>query len=110
MLALMLESNGIGLASSQVGIHKRFFVGVIDDSYGVFFNPRFESLVSVKTPMSELCLSLMVPHMVRRYERIRAIWTNWNGTEVSVELSGQNAQMWQHECQHLDGIPFSKMK
>jgi peptide deformylase len=111
MVCLMLAGNGIGLAGPQVGIHKRLFVGMIDDNYGVYFNPAWRPLpMGHLVPMDELCLSLMVPRIIMRYDRVEFSWTNWSGVRIDMMLSGQNAQMVQHECSHLDGIPFSRMK
>ena len=111
MVCLMLENQGTGLSANQVGIHKAFMVGMIDESYGVYFNPRWIALpFGNLVPMNELCLSLMIPRVIMRYDRIEATWTNWSGVEVRMMLSGQNAQMFAHECDHLAGIPFSKMR
>jgi len=90
---ISVETKGLGLAASQVGIDARFFVTAWGE---VFVNPR---VVETGRPVrsTEGCLSLPgVTAQVGRWNHIRlADGRVYNGTRALVV---------QHEIDHLDGI------
>ena len=58
MVDLMHDADGVGLAATQVGILRRFFVCTLDGEDHVFVNPVVTSLGSETETDSEGCLSL----------------------------------------------------
>jgi len=110
MLALMHEVEGIGLAAPQVGIPWRLFVTrQPDDHEGdggqVFVNPTIEVLDPTPVEDIEGCLSLPgIEVTVRRAEGIRLMATTLDGDAVTEDRCDHFARVYQHECDHLDGI------
>lgn len=116
MSETMYESNGIGLAATQVGIDKQLVV--IDVTYKKDDEDEYEKnpLVMVnpviiektdKLVFEEGCLS--VPDYraeVERYGQIKVKYNQLNGEEVAVEADGLFAICIQHELDHLNGILF----
>ena len=110
MLVLMHEAEGIGLAAPQVGVPWRLFVTRHpDDRDGeggqVFVNPTIEVLDSTPVEDIEGCLSLPgIEVTVRRPEGIRLTATSLDGIELSEDRYDHFARVYQHECDHLEGI------
>ena len=110
MLALMHEAEGIGLAAPQVGIPWRLFVTRHPDNREgdggqVFVNPTIEVLDSTPVEDIEGCLSLPgIEVMVRRPEGVRLKATTLDGVVLTEDRCDHFARVYQHECDHLDGI------
>lgn len=108
MLETMYESNGVGLAASQVGVLRRLFVADIrdgDEPY-VAINPRIIKTEGSQTG-SEGCLS--VPGKwgeVERPARLTLEALDRNGTPYTLDAEGYLAVCICHENDHLDGILF----
>lgn len=103
MIGLMHDAEGVGLAATQVGILRRFFVCTLDGEDRVLVNP-------VVTPVGETemdhegCLSLGPVRLpVERAVRVRVEGRDEHGEPVSFELEGIDARVVQHELDHLDG-------
>ena len=117
LLETMYAAPGIGLAATQVNVHKR--VLVVDVSEGrdqplAFINPVIE-LAEGEQERDEGCLS--VPGFfepVTRAEHIRVQALNRDGEPFALEAEGLLAVCIQHECDHLEGKLFvdyiSKLK
>ena len=109
MIETMYAAPGVGLAASQVNVHKRIIVVDVSDerdSPYAFINPTLELLGS-EIETSEGCLS--VPGFyepVKRAERIRARALDRNGDPFELAADGMLAVCVQHECDHLDGKLF----
>jgi len=115
MLETMYKTNGIGLAATQVDIHKK--IVVIDTSYDenggnkkpmYFINPEITNLSKEMNVYQEGCLSL--PNAYDDVERpatctVKAL--DYNGKEFTLDCDGLLATCIQHEVDHLDGILFS---
>jgi peptide deformylase len=104
MLGLMHDAEGIGLAATQVGILRRFFVCSLNDEDRVLVNPTVTPLGSETESDLEGCLSLgpvRVP--VDRATRVRVEAFDVTGEPVTLELEGLPARVVQHELDHLDG-------
>lgn len=104
MLALMHEAEGIGLAATQVGIVRRFFVCSLDGEDRAIVNPRIASAGSVTETDDEGCLSLgdvRVP--VERPIEVTLEAFDLDGNPVRFDLEGMSARVVQHELDHLDG-------
>ena len=109
MLETMYAAPGIGLAATQVDVHKRLLVADVSSDQTdprVFINPVIVEKDGV-TVTEEGCLS--VPgyyEEVERAEHIRVGFLDRAGEEVEAELEGLLAVCVQHEIDHLDGKLF----
>ncbi len=109
MLDTMYDENGIGLAATQVNVHKR--VVVIDisenrDEPMVFINPEIIAK-SGDTEYEEGCLS--VPQGYAKVERAAAVTVkaqNEKGDWFELQAEGLLAICLQHELDHLVGKLF----
>jgi peptide deformylase len=109
MFETMYAAPGVGLAATQVDVHKRLIV--MDVSEGkteprVFCNPEILTLDGVEVS-EEGCLS--VPGVFDEVERaatIRARAQDVTGKSFEVDLDGLAAVCLQHEMDHLEGKLF----
>jgi peptide deformylase len=105
----MYEAPGIGLAATQVNVHKRVLVADVSADKSEPFaliNPVILEKDGV-TATEEGCLS--VPgyyEEVERAEHIRVKYTDRNGDDVEMEAEGLLAVCIQHEMDHLEGKLF----
>jgi peptide deformylase len=109
MFETMYEAPGIGLAATQVDVHKRLLVADVTtdntDPYALI-NPTILEKDGL-TVTEEGCLS--VPgfyEAVERAEHIRVRFLNPEGDEIEMEVEGMLAVCIQHEIDHLDGKLF----
>ena len=109
MFETMYDAPGIGLAATQVDVHKRLLVADVSPDKSdpqVLINPEILEKDGV-TVSEEGCLS--VPgyyEEVERAEHIRVRFLDREGTEVVMEAEGLLAVCIQHEIDHLDGKLF----
>ena len=104
MVGLMHDAEGVGLAATQVGILRRFFVCTLIGEDRVLVNPVVTPVGKDTEVDQEGCLSLgpiRVP--VERAAKVEVEATDENGEPVSLELEGTDARVVQHELDHLDG-------
>jgi peptide deformylase len=109
MLETMYAAPGIGLAASQVNVHKRLLVVDVSQDKSqplILFNP--EILVKDgEIVTDEGCLS--VPgfyESVVRAEQISLSAVNRDGEPFRMDAEGLLAVCIQHEIDHLDGKLF----
>ena len=109
MLETMYAAPGIGLAATQVNVHKRVLVVDVSkdqDEPLVFINPQILEKDGVET-MEEGCLSVPgVYETVERADRIRVRAKDTTGETFEMEADGLKAICIQHEIDHLDGKVF----
>ncbi|MDJ0832786.1 MAG: peptide deformylase [Gammaproteobacteria bacterium] len=109
MFDTMYEAPGIGLAATQVDVHKRLLVMDISEHKNdpmVLINPEILSSEG-EEEMDEGCLS--VPgyyETVRRAEKIRVRAQDQNGEFFELDADGLKAVCIQHEMDHLEGKLF----
>jgi len=109
MLETMYDAPGIGLAASQVNVHRRIIVLDISerrDEPHVFINPTL-TLSGEQIETEEGCLS--VPgyyEPVTRHEQAHVEALDRNGDPLALDTDGLLAVCIQHECDHLDGKLF----
>lgn len=109
MFETMYAAPGIGLAATQVDVHKRLLVADVSSDQSdprVFINPVIVEKDGVAVT-EEGCLS--VPgyyEEVERAEHVRVRFLDRDGDEVETELEGLLAVCVQHEIDHLDGKLF----
>lgn len=110
MFATMYDAPGIGLAATQVNVHKQVVVMDITEDRSqplVFINPRIEILGDATQTYDEGCLS--VPGFYETVERpaaIRVTALDRHGDAFSLEPDGLLAVCIQHELDHLNGKLF----
>lgn len=109
MLETMYAANGIGLAATQVNVHRRLLVADVSEERNdpqVFINPEILARSGV-TMSQEGCLS--VPGYydeVERAQQIRVRALGRDGRPLEAGYDGQLAICIQHEIDHLDGKLF----
>ena len=109
MFQTMYEAPGIGLAASQVDVHKRFMVIAVTEDRSrplVFVNPTITARQGEQV-YQEGCLS--VPGIfadVTRSDVITVEALDRHGKPFSLEADGVLAVCIQHEMDHLDGKLF----
>lgn len=104
MIGLMHDAEGIGLAATQVGILRRFFVFSDEGEDRVLVNPLITAAGAELELSEEGCLSLgpvRVP--VERPTEVTIEGRDASGARVVLELQGLTARVVQHELDHLDG-------
>lgn len=118
MFDTMADVGGIGLAAPQVGVLKRLVIVGFDrsDRYPelkegierkILFNPEIEVLKAPAVGFWEGCLS--VPDMrgyVERVRKIRLKYYDENEEFHDKIIEGFDAVVYQHECDHLDGVLY----
>lgn len=109
MAETMYEAPGIGLAATQVDVHRRIVViDVSEDKSGLtaFINPEILER-SGEQVCEEGCLSVPgVYEKVTRAERVRVRALGRDGRPFELEAEGLLAVCIQHEIDHLDGKVF----
>jgi peptide deformylase len=109
MLETMYLAPGVGLAATQVDVHKRLIVMDVSegkDQPQVFCNPELLAREGVEIS-EEGCLS--VPGIfddVKRAATVRARAQDVTGSTFEVDLDGLAAVCLQHEMDHLEGKLF----
>jgi len=110
MFETMYEAPGIGLAATQVNVHRRLVVIDVSEDKSeplVFINPEAEPLTQELGEYQEGCLSIPgFYEKVCRPERVRVTALDRDGKSFELECDGLLAVCIQHEIDHLDGKLF----
>ena len=110
MFETMYDAPGIGLAATQVNVHKRLVVMDLSEDKSeprVFINPEFEPLTEEMDQYQEGCLS--VPGFyenVDRPQKVKIKALDRDGQPYELIAEGLLAVCIQHECDHLNGKLF----
>ena len=107
------SQDGVGIAAPQVGLNVRVICVMRMDKIGApfesYLNIHIDSLGGNTAVGPEGCLSVP-PYrgMVRRNSKVYISYIQ-PGTlkKVSEEVEGYTAVIFQHECDHLDGILYT---
>jgi peptide deformylase len=109
MAQTMYEAPGIGLAATQVDVHKQVIVVDVSerrDSLVVLINPEILE-ASGASDIEEGCLSVPgIYETLARAERIKVRAQDQNGNPFTLEAQGLLAVCIQHEMDHLKGKVF----
>jgi peptide deformylase len=109
MLETMYTAHGVGLAATQVDVHRRLIVLDVSDTRDqalVFINPELVSAEG-RAPGEEGCLSVPgIYDKLERAARIRVRALDRNGESFEMEAQGMLAVCIQHEMDHLEGKLF----
>lgn len=109
MFDTMREESGIGLAATQIDVHKRVVVMDVSEEQNtprVFINPTITHKEG-STISEEGCLS--VPNnyaKVDRAEKVTVEALDREGKPFTLEAEGLLAICIQHELDHLQGVLF----
>ena len=92
-----------GMAANMIGVRKRVIIVNMGMFDVVMFNPV---MIRKDTPYEteEGCLSLPGVRKTTRYQNIEVEYYDMNWTKQRQKLSGWQAQICQHELDHLEGI------
>lgn len=115
MLDILSDSNGVGLAAPQIGHSIRVLVVASKPTSRypnapqiepiVMINPFFQPLSEIQEKDWEGCLSIPgIRALVPRYKEIKVDYTDINGKQTVIELSGFVSRIFQHEYDHLQGM------
>jgi len=107
MVAIMRDGMGVGLAATQLGILRRLLVFQAgpDSEPTALVNPEIEWLSDEAVVAEEGCLSLPGVSMdVERALHARIGGLDAEGEPMTIEASGLEARVLQHEIDHLDGV------
>jgi peptide deformylase len=109
MAETMYAAPGIGLAATQVDVHKQVIVIDVSerrDSLVVLVNPEIVESHG-ESDIEEGCLSVpTVYEMVPRAERVKVRAFDQNGNPFTLEAQGLLSVCLQHEMDHLRGKVF----
>lgn len=106
MIALMKDALGVGLAATQLGELRRLLVWQPgpDAEPRALANPEIEWISEEAETAEEGCLSLAgVLVDVERPLHARVAAVDLEGEPLTIEASGFEARVLQHEIDHLDG-------
>ena len=110
MLETMYEAEGVGLAATQVDVHKRIIVIDLDKSDKnpiILINPTVKILDTSICSTEEGCLSVPeFTEIVNRPENIRVTALDKKGKSFEFEPKDLLAVCVQHEIDHLNGKLF----
>ena len=109
MAETMYVAPGIGLAATQVDVHKQLIVIDVSerrDSLVVLINPEIVDASGV-SDIEEGCLSVPgIYDTLERAERVKVRAFDQNGNPFTLEAQGLLAVCIQHEMDHLKGKVF----
>jgi peptide deformylase len=109
MTETMYAAPGIGLAATQVDVHKQVIVVDVSerrDSLVVLVNPEIVEATG-ESDIEEGCLSVPgIYELIPRAERVKVRAHDQNGNAFTLEAQGLLAVCIQHEMDHLKGKVF----
>lgn len=104
------NKNAIGLAANQLSLNgerlmANMFASAAGGKWDIYINPKIVDRSLIKNECLEGCLTWPNKKVVaERNSEIRVSWVSISGEECHKTLVGYEAQVWQHEQDHLDGI------
>jgi len=109
MTETMYAAPGIGLAATQVDVHKQIIVMDVSEDHNdlrVFINPEITRREGLAVNQ-EGCLSVAgIFDNVERAESVTVTALDRNGSRFTLNASGMLAACIQHEMDHLEGKVF----
>ncbi len=111
LVYLTNNSRAIALSSNQMEykgrrLKKRFFVikDLKDKMVYIILNPKILKYYGIVRQQSEYCMSHIGTHeLVDRYSKIIVSYYTGFGQKIEEVKEGFEAQVWQHEIDHLNG-------
>jgi peptide deformylase len=109
MAETMYAAPGVGLAASQVDVHKQIIVIDVSEDRSdlrVFINPEITRREGISTSQ-EGCLSVPgIYDNVERADSVTVTALDRSGARFTLNASGLLAACIQHEIDHLEGKVF----
>ena len=104
------QHNCAGLAANQCScdgerIMKRFFAIKVNNIWDIYLEPEILEYIGEPEEKIEGCLTWIGKKIqVDRYPVIKIKYFTLNGDKIEREIDGFEAQVCQHECNHLMGV------
>lgn len=110
LMSICLENRGIGLSANQIGVLRSVFVvsvyGTIQSSY-FCINPKIIRYGKDLIDTIESCLSYPgIKVQKKRHRVIDVEYVDDEGSIIKKTLKSRESFIFQHEMQHLLGLPF----
>jgi len=100
----MYESNGVGLAASQIGLPLKMFVIAHGKTSKAFINPEIYDVSGPFEIEEEGCLSIPGQFMpIKRYRQLKMRYFDQFGVLHDITAKGFFARVIQHEYDHIFG-------
>jgi peptide deformylase len=110
MLETMYDAEGVGLAATQVNVHRQLLVmdtSETRDQPKVLINPEITERSEEMISGDEGCLSVpTIYDEVTRHARVTVRALDRNGQPFEMQVEGFSAVCVQHEMDHLRGKVF----
>jgi peptide deformylase len=104
MVQTMYDSEGAGLAATQVGVQKRLFVYDVGEGPQAVVNPTIVE-TDGEWYHEEGCLSIPGLRLgIVRPDRVHLRGMDVAGREIDLEADEFLGRVFQHEVDHLDGV------
>lgn len=101
------DPEGVGLASTQIGLDGQFFVALDGKTFISVINPKILSIGKRQKTYFEGCLSIPdIYGEVKRALQIKVSYLDETGKNQTKSLKGVPAWIFQHEMDHLNGVLF----
>ena len=117
MHAMMLESNGVGIAAPQLGVSSQIVIiasrptkrypKAPDMAPLVMVNPKYQVIDAEVIKDWEGCLSVPgIRALVPRYRSLKVSYQDTQGKPRNIDLNDFPARVFQHEYDHLQGLVY----
>lgn len=117
LIATIVDAGGVGLAANQVYQPVKIFILASRPSQcypdapkmepTAIINPRIVSASENKIKNWEACLSIPgIRGLIPRHQSIEVEYTSREGVVIKKEFNDFVARIFQHECDHLEGVVF----
>lgn len=109
MVETMYHNQGIGLAATQIDVHKRIAVIDVSDTRNKIMHLINPEIISTKGKIWHTHGCLSVPKVydkTERYESVKIRYLDRHGKTHELEADGLLAVCIQHEIDHLNGMLF----
>lgn len=117
MINTMIAADGLGIAAPQVGVNLRIYIARLNfntpnEMIVPMLNAEFLKMSETKEDHEEGCLSIPKRFgIVQRSNEVTIQYMDEQGAKHTLNLTGLNARIMQHETDHLDAILIAdKMK
>jgi peptide deformylase len=97
--------DGIGIAGAQVGLNYSIFAMKIKTVWKIIMNPKIVKKYGTRVKLMEGCLSIPKRvYEIERYTHIDVEYYNADWEFIEQRFTHLEAQIFQHEYDHLQGI------
>ncbi len=112
------KGKAAGLAAPQIGVNERIIICSFTcdvNDLEIMINPTYVNNETIKEEGWEGCFSIPLTFAkVSRWKNIDVSYYTLDGNLIKKQLHGFSARVYQHECDHLEGIlmtePASELK